>query len=85
MLGFDESPKSIQNRELELQLDAVQSTLIRRLDRILIGIFRAQERDIHDDHQDINEYQMQHDAADLLLFDFRNGSEHLPSFPDVKS
>lgn len=50
MLGFDQSTKSIQDGELELQFDAVERTLVRRLDGVFVCIFCPQKSDVHEDH-----------------------------------
>lgn len=79
----DEIDEFAQDGKFELQLQAVHGSLQRDLDRVLTGVLETQEREVHDDDQDVDPHELLHNLP-VLLFLLRGGLQNFDRMDNVQ-
>ncbi len=78
--GVGEGHELVEDGELELELDAVDHWLQRRLDLVAVVVLHGQQDEVHGDDDDVDPDQLRHHLPGLAVVD---GSQQLDGGVDV--
>ena len=71
--GASEGHEGVEDGELKAQFDAVEGAFEGDLNLIEVGVFHAQEGDVHEDDEDVDVDEVEHDLARAFLLEARAG------------
>jgi hypothetical protein len=73
VVGASEGHEGVEDGELKAQFDAVEGAFEGDLNLIEVGVFHAQEGDVHEDDEDVDVDEVEHDLARAFLLEARAG------------